>query len=79
MQGITRQLWNCAITVYHQSDDQQAMYEAWCWMKDHGHAWAPDDQSGYAAMLLAVTSLHSQPSQGQCWFHPLLHVYLQPV
>lgn len=64
LQGVTQQLWQCAVTAYQQLDDQKGLYLAWCWMKDQSHEWAPASHMCYMALVRAVTALHSQPSQG---------------
>ena len=64
LQGVTQQLWQCAVTAYQQLDDQKGLYVAWRWMKDQSHDWAPDSHMCYMSLVRAVTALHSQPSQG---------------
>ena len=65
LQAMTEQLWDSASFAYEALQDQQALFKAWAWMRDQGHDWLPSRPSCHVSLLLAVTELHHQPSQGQ--------------
>ena len=64
LQAVTEQLWDCAVIALVELQDQEAMLEAWIWMKTQGHAWIPSCLSCYVSLLLAIIALHDQPSRG---------------
>ena len=70
LQAVTQQLWDAAITAYHQMNNPDGLYEAWTWMKDQAHDWVPSQHSAYTALVLAVTAMHSNPLQGVLTIRP---------
>ena len=65
LQGMTKELWDSALTAYHSLHSPEGLYKAWSWAHGREAGWKPSDPACYIATALAVTQLHSQPKEGQ--------------
>lgn len=78
IQDVTEQLWDSAVTAYHNTDNMTGLYEAWCWAQRQAPQWVPSNPTCYLSLVQAVTALHHQPLQGQAPLMPVNRHSLHP-